>query len=58
MTHEHKYFAFNTKKDFEPVVMDDGSIMYNMVEYLIAACSCGDAVKNVIRYDTESKTEQ
>lgn len=43
--HVHKYFAFQTKKDFEPVETDGGSQLYQLVEYVYSACSCGVAIK-------------
>jgi hypothetical protein len=47
--HNHKYFAFQIKKDFEPIAQADGSIMYKLVEYSYSCCNCGDSVKSVVK---------
>lgn len=45
--HEHKYFAYNTKAEFEPVVVPnpDNAQLYQRVEYLISGCNCGAGIK-------------
>lgn len=49
LPHQHKYFMFQVKKDFEPVIMADGSILYKMVEYGYSGCNCGFGVKSQIK---------
>lgn len=46
--HEHKFFGFQTRKEFEPVIVD-GVTYYQPVDYLISGCSCGESRKSVAR---------
>jgi hypothetical protein len=61
--HQHKYFAYTHKSEFEPVdinkvVFRDDYLeppvqLYRRVEYLISGCSCGLAVKSKVKDITE-----
>lgn len=47
MSHEHSFFVFNTKKEFElytedPTLLEvSGQPLYVMVEYAWVNCKCG-----------------
>jgi hypothetical protein len=59
MTHEHKFYLFETKMAFEPIIsklLTDYSSkaglasgeLYQRVEYAISGCSCGVVTKRKI----------
>ena len=47
-THTHKYFAFQTKAEFEPI-FTNGEVLYRRVEYLISGCNCGKSLKSATK---------
>lgn len=46
--HEHKYYAYTTKSEFEPIFVD-GEVLYRRTDYLISGCSCGLSTKSKVR---------
>lgn len=62
--HEHKYFAFQTKTEFEPVIYVSPELaemigkdnLYTKVEYQYSSCNCGLAQKVKVRnYDQDAE---
>ena len=57
--HTCKFFAFQTKKEFEPVdVPGYEGVLYEAIDFLYSACNCGVALKTRVidrkRYGDES----
>jgi hypothetical protein len=50
MTHEHKFFLFETKAAFEPIDLGTGhDDIYQRIEYAIMACNCGEVIKRKVK---------
>ena len=57
-THEHKYFIYQVKNNFEPTIIldQDGRTLYIMVEYAFSSCNCGDTIKKEVRLKEDAET--
>jgi hypothetical protein len=48
--HEHKFFVFQVKADFQPLPLDEnGKQLYERYEYAVLGCNCGKVVKTKVK---------
>ena len=67
MNHEHKFFIFQVKADFEPLpvemvdVDNDGKYtnvnkdLYRRVEYATLGCNCSEVIKRKVKNGDETE---